>query len=542
MGAIEASHVTGKTVRPRAPHPARNPITLLGALLAIVSFGGLVFFVLIEFMRREPGVYLGMLVYIGLPAALVTGLLLIPAGIWWEVRRRAAAARRGEESPPALQLDFGNPKHLAGVLAFAAATVAILATLGATGYGAMEFMESTTFCSTCHTVMEPQLEAHERSPHADIDCTACHIGPGAGPIGTGAGRYFEAKIGGLRQTLAVLTGTYDRPVRAPDAALHTVAETCEECHSPSESYGLTLKVYRTYLTDEANTPHDSVLAFRVGDGTQGIHWHATATVYYEPVDEERTTIAWAGVESDEGVEEWVNPNVSVGSEANERRVMTCVDCHNRVGHRIPTPEELVDEALRDGRLDRSLPYLKREALRVLEADGAVSDPDLLHYQWTQRDWFDQLADFYRREYPDVFAQKRAAIEEAVAELRRLSRELLYPQMRTSWLTYPDNLEHPQASGGNPGCFRCHGTLVNARTGERLAGTFGGSGCLACHNFDEARQPTLPSQEAPDRQSCALCHISVPREAVEGLLPAATPSPDAALRGHEASRSQGSDGR
>lgn len=261
MGAVRTSEMQPVGAPRQAPHPARNPVTLLGALLAVVSFGGLIFFVLIDFMRREPGAYLGMVVYLGLPAALVIGLLLIPAGILWEVRRRAAAARRGEESLPALQLDFGNPRHLAGVLAFAAATVAILATLGATGYGALEFMESTTFCSTCHTVMQPQLEAYERSPHANIDCTACHIGPGAGPVGTGAGQYFEAKIGGLRQTLAVLTGTYDRPVRAPDTALDIVARSCEACHSPVKDYGLTLKVYRTYLDDEANTPHESVLAF-----------------------------------------------------------------------------------------------------------------------------------------------------------------------------------------------------------------------------------------------------------------------------------------
>jgi hypothetical protein len=542
MGAMETSRSQAAAVGQRAAHPARNPVTLLGALMAVVAFGGLVFFVLVEFMRREPGPYLGMLVYIGLPAVLVAGLLLIPAGIWWEVRRRAAAASRGEEPPPALQLDFGNPKHLAGVLAFAAATVAILATLGATGYGAMEFMESTTFCSTCHTVMQPQLEAHERSPHAEIDCTACHIGPGAGPIGTGAGRYFEAKIGGLRQTLAVIAGTYDRPVHAPDAALDTVARTCEECHSPTENYGLTLEVYRTFLADERNTPHESVLAFRVGDGTEGIHWHATAKVYYEPADEQRSAVLWAGVETDDGLDEWVNPEASIGESAGKRRLMTCIDCHNRVGHRIPTPEELVDEALAEGRLDRSLPYLKREALRILEADGTVTDAGLLHYQWSQQDWFDQLADFYRREYPDVFARKRSAIEDAVAELRRLSRELLYPEMRTSWLTYPDNLEHPQANGGNPGCFRCHGTLVNVRTGERLAGTFGGSGCLACHNFDEARQPMSPLQAAPDRQACALCHISLPRDAAEMLLPARTPAPDAALRGHGEAAPQGAGGR
>lgn len=229
-----------------------------------------------------------------------------------------------------------------------------------------------------------------------------------------------------------------------------------------------MKVFRTYLNDEANSPHASALIFRVGDGDSGIHWHATAKVYYEAADRERRVITWAGVERDARMEEWLNPDAKLTEAAAERRVMTCVDCHNRVGHRIPTPEELVDEALADGRLDASLPYLKREALRLLADDGAATDADMLHAAWSQEGWFDQLEEFYAREYPGVYAAKRGSIERAVNGLRGLSSELLYPAMRTSWLTYPDNLRHPQADGGAPACFRCHGTLVSPATGERLA--------------------------------------------------------------------------
>jgi len=73
----------------KAPHLANNPITLLGGILAVVAFGGLVFFLGIQLMQVEPSPYIGMLVYTGLPIALVLGLIVIPAGMVWEARRRA---------------------------------------------------------------------------------------------------------------------------------------------------------------------------------------------------------------------------------------------------------------------------------------------------------------------------------------------------------------------------------------------------------------------------------------------------------------------
>ena len=55
----------------------------------------------------------------------------------------------------------------------------------------------------------------------------------------------------------------------------------------------------------------------------------------------------------------------------ERRRMDCVDCHNKVAHPfIATAERAVDRALADGRLDARLPFLRREAVRLLKAEVA----------------------------------------------------------------------------------------------------------------------------------------------------------------------------
>ena len=49
--------------------------------------------------------------------------------------------------------------------------------------------------------------------------------------------------------------------------------------------------------------------------------------------------------------------------------MDCTDCHNTTGHRIaPTPEKAVDRAIASGRLSARLPFIRREAVRLLKAE------------------------------------------------------------------------------------------------------------------------------------------------------------------------------
>jgi nitrate/TMAO reductase-like tetraheme cytochrome c subunit len=482
----------------------------MGAVLAVTSLGGLVFFIGIQLFQIQPSPYIGMLIYVALPLLLVTGLLLIPVGTLWEARRRAAAARRGSAMPAPLQLDFGNPRHLLGVLIFAGITVVILATLGATGYGAVEFMDSPGFCGgLCHTVMEPQYEPYKRSAHREVECVACHIGPGAD-------WYVQSKLSGVRQLVAVVIDSYPRPIPAPIENLRPARDTCEECHHREQAYDLILRIYRSYLPDENNTTHVRALAFRVGTGGSqfedagGVHWHTSAELWYQTADHERQIIGAVEVKTTDGVEEWVNPEVAT-EDLLEPRLMDCIDCHNRTAHKIPSPNELIDEALADGRLSADLPFLKREALRLLN----VYEEDLtfqeLQARWSQEDWFEQLWDFYEVTYPQVATSEQGTIQTTMDELKRISDTVYYPDMNTSWLTYPENRGHPDDSGRNVGCFRCHTTLVKVDSGELLAGGQGGSGCLACHGLDE--EEALLDDPLND-PSCAYCHVSVPIEMLE----------------------------
>jgi hypothetical protein len=432
------------------------------------------------------------------------------------------AARRGLGVPPALQIDFGNARHLAGVMAFATLTILILGVLGATGFGAVEFMESPTFCgTTCHTVMEPQYEPYKRSAHAEVNCTSCHIGPGAS-------WYVQSKLSGVKQLYAVLADSYPRPIPAPIENLRPARDTCEGCHWREKAYGLFLRVYRTYLPDESNSQHTRALAFRVGTGGDsleqagGVHWHTAAQVWYRTVDKERQEIATVRVVKDDGVEQWVNPDVEPGTPLQPERLMDCIDCHNRAAHKIPAPDQLVDEALTAGRLDAALPYLKREALRLMGQDGSFPTAEQLVANWDKEGWFEQLADFYKNNYPEIASSRADSIQGAIKELKEITKQVAYPEMLTTWLTYADNRGHPGLEGVNRGCFRCHTALIKIDDGERLPGGVGGSGCLACHNLDEEEGQERLGGDPISQPECAYCHVSIPVDEIERHLPATYP--------------------
>lgn len=529
--------------QPQHPHVILNPITIVGAVIAAVGLGGSTFALIAGFLDADPSAVKGVLGYVVMPNIALLGVLLMGVGV---VRGAWRAARAAEEAgqPPAVRIDIGGLRQLFGIAAFFAIGLATVMVLGGTAYRGIEFTESTTFCGSCHTVMQPQVDAHLASPHVDVECAKCHVAYRASPLGPNATAYVRSKIGGMQQLIAVITNTYDRPIRAPASAIPATNKTCQQCHAPSQDYSVVLRAYTEYATDEENMRHTRVLAFNVGlasDQTTNengpmIHWHAAAKVYYVATDDSRSTISWVGVETASGTDEWVNPAAPLADPSTaKKQLISCIDCHNRTGHRIPTPDQLVDAALEEGRIDRTLPYVKLEAVTLLGDVAPVPAPNVLDADFARPGWFDQLSAYYAEKYPAIAATKHDAIQSAIAELKKISTQILYPDMQTDWQTYPDNLSHslPAGIGGTvendtPGCFRCHGTLVNTKTKQLLPGTMGGGGCLACHanptNANEAVGPSDPTKT----QVCSYCHRTVEEQtfgtataAPGGVSPTAT---------------------
>ncbi len=74
-------------MKKRFPHYVYNPITMIGAALASLCFGLIIFLFVLDFFSSEENTYMGILTYIIIPSILILGLLLIAYGIIRERKR-----------------------------------------------------------------------------------------------------------------------------------------------------------------------------------------------------------------------------------------------------------------------------------------------------------------------------------------------------------------------------------------------------------------------------------------------------------------------
>jgi hypothetical protein len=141
--------------------------------------------------------------------------------------------------------------------------------------------------------------------------------------------------------------------------------------------------------------------------------------------------------------------------------MDCVDCHSRPAHRIaPTAEGAVDAAISAGEISRSLPFVRREGIRLVTAEYPTKDEGL---QAIDR----ELRGFYSGQAP---AEERE-LARAIASLQNVYRRNVFPSMKVTFGTYPDNRGHSTSNG----CFRCHDDTLTAADGTVISGD-----CEYCH--------------------------------------------------------------
>lgn len=341
------------------------------------------------------------------------------------------------------------------------------------GFQLVEFTDSTAFCGRlCHDVMYPEYTTHQASPHSRVACSQCHVGPGADYL-------VRSKVSGTPMLFNTIVGTYHRPIPTPVENLRPARETCEQCHRPERFAGDVVRVHTTYASDETNTEKVDTRVLRVGGGeletARDIHWHIAARVWYLPLDWERQEIAWVGVEGkDAQLTEYIDPKreaeITAGLTEDQKRLMDCMDCHNRATHIFNSPEELLDAALAQGKMDKGLPFIKREALKALDPpNSSLAEADAKA---------ENIKEFYRTNYTAVYNEEMTAIERAVAEIKEIARLTTFPHMKVTWKTYIDNSSH-QAS---PGCFRCHGKLVEV-VNNKAEGEAINADCNLCHYFE-----------------------------------------------------------
>ena len=437
----------------------RNPLAITGAAIASASAIAFVVLAIALAAGLFDNPYAGLVVGVAIPAALLLGLLLIPAGMWLERRRRG---RDADADWPVIDFRHASVRRTSLIVAALTAVNVVIVLLA--GYGTLHWMESPAFCGqVCHTPMQPQFTAWAGSTHARTACVRCHVGEGAAAV-------VHAKLAGVRQLTHVVTNSYSRPTPpGTDMPTGSQAATCSGCHRPERVASDRIRVIREYADDEANTETMTVLQMYVGAGAssgRSIHWHADPAIRVEYVstDDTKETIPYVKVTDAAGkVREYVSADATDQIiRDGRRRTMDCIDCHNTVGHPIAaTPEQAVDRAIAGGQVSRTLPHARREGVRLVKASYGSEDEAM------------QAID---KGVKGFYASRNGAIDEqavaqTVAGLQGVYRRNVFPAMNVTWGSYPNNRGHVTSTG----CFRCHDDSHKDKTGAAISGD-----CEYCH--------------------------------------------------------------
>jgi nitrate/TMAO reductase-like tetraheme cytochrome c subunit len=336
-------------------------------------------------------------------------------------------------------------------------------------------MDSPHFCGqSCH-VMAPQWAAYQESPHSHVDCVECHVG-------SGMKSYVQAKVNGTKQLIEVTFHAWPTPIRATLNGLRPARETCEECHSPTRFTGEKLLVKTTFGDDVKNSVTRTVLVLHLGgvdsvSHFSGIHGHHLNNFEYVATDNEAQTIlAVTATNPDGSKTEYVSSD-SKSPVKGVRRTMDCMDCHNQATHVFQTAADAIDEAMLDGDPSPDLPFMHKEGLQLIQA--TYSSQAQAGTKITSG-----LDDFYRTQYPDLWNTQRAKIAASARRLVAIYDRNVFPSMKVTWGTYPNNIGHM----AYPGCFRCHDGSHTTKDGKTLS-----NDCGLCHNLlavDETKPGVL----------------------------------------------------
>jgi len=465
--------------RPFVVLVASHWLSLAGAALALAGFLCWLLLLPLQVRGHADNPYIGILAFVVLPLVFFLGLALIPAGVFLARRRlrthfETAIADKGAAY-----------RRLATVLGLT--TVVNVAVGTQLTYRAVEHMETVQFCGQACHVMTPEFKGHQKAPHMQVACVECHVAPGVGG-------WVASKMAGTRQLVETLFDSYERPI---PSALETnrlvpAKQTCELCHWRDLTGGARVRVITKFAEDEANTATQTVLTMMIGGGARGgihgMHMGPGIEIRYATVDKKRQVIPWVEYKNARKAESRIY--LAEKSKAEDvaslpKYTMQCVDCHNRATHRFDSPESALDKALAEGRLSSSLPYVKKKGLEILKATYASSEEAAQKIPAA-------LGDYYRQAHPDVYRERRADVDAAGQAVAALYGRNVFPDLKVTWGTYPDNLGHETF----PGCFRCHDEAHATPDGKTIS-----QDCGSCHEavaMDEASPEILKTLGLADR--------------------------------------------
>jgi hypothetical protein len=449
-----------------------NWLSLLGGATTTASAMVLLGFWVVGFFGRgaSKNPYLGIIFDLILPGIFVVGLLLVLVGI---LLRRSYLDATNQVPSFFPEVSLKDPMFRHALDIAVVATFINFIIVGTAAYRGIAYMDTVSFCgASCH-VMAPEHVAYRVSSHSNVACTDCHVAPTAAA-------YVHAKVDGTVQLLMVVAQNYPRPIMA-DNKIPAASTTCVHCHSPGRFFGDKIVITNGYADDKSNTKTSSVTLMHVGGRDSfahlsGIHGAHMGKIEYIAVDTTDQTIPWVGKANEDGS---VTEFVASGTTSivmGEKRLMDCIDCHNRAAHSFDTPEDALNKDMALGSPSASLPFVHQESLSLLKAiykSQAEADARITS----------GLVTFYRSQYPAIWNRQSPQVYAAAKALISIYDANVFPSMKVTWGTHPNNIGH----NNSPGCFRCHDGNHVAKGGASIT-----NDCSACHNLvvSDATRPRV----------------------------------------------------
>lgn len=454
----------------KLPSSVKNYVSIIGAVLAVFNLAAILSLMILNSFFNFGGSYIGLFIYMVLPAIMIGGLILIPIGMRLNRKRARKADATGESlNWPILNFNNVATRNASMIFVFGTIFLVIISSIGS--YEAFHITESVEFCGKlCHQVMEPEYTTYQGSAHERVACVECHVG-------SGASWYVKSKLSGLYQVYSVMAKKYPTPIPTPIANLRPARETCEQCHWPEKFYDRKLRNEQSYLADDTNTEVLINLQMKTSSKMtasgfeKGIHQHISPDVKieYKTTSANRQVIPWVKYTNTKtGVSEIFTDSENVLSQAKldslETRVMDCLDCHNRPAHNYKTPQNFIDKSMSEGKISTALPGIKQIAMQVLYKDYPTKDTAFIAIR-------NQVTEFYQSGHPELIASNKSEIEAAITEIQDGYSKNIFPFMKSSWKSYPNNIGHMESDG----CFRCHNDRHATESGKVIS-----RDCNLCH--------------------------------------------------------------
>jgi formate-dependent nitrite reductase cytochrome c552 subunit len=191
-----------------------------------------------------------------------------------------------------------------------------------------------------------------------------------------------------------------------------------------------------------------------------------AHIEYIATDSTHQTIPWVSKTNDDGTTTEFVSTDQKEQVTGQKRAMDCIDCHNRAAHSFTTPEEALNRAMAQGSPSAALPFVHKEGLALLKATYASQEE-------ARAKIASGLDTYYQSQYPAVWNGQRAQIDQAASTLATIYDNNVFPFMKVTWGTHPNNIGH----NDYPGCFRCHDGSHNSKVGASIS-----NDCSLCHNL------------------------------------------------------------